>query len=105
MSTVVVRYRTKPELADENQRLVEAVFAALAERQPPGLRYVTLRLADDTFVHVAEVTADTNPLSELDAFAAFSSSVGDRCQPGEGPNPQPATVIGAYGIALGGAAS
>jgi len=98
MSTVVVRYRTKPELADENQRLVEAVFRALAEKQPDGLRYVTLRLADETFVHVADVTADANPLSELDAFAAFTAGVAERCEPGEGPNPQPATVVGSYAL-------
>ena len=102
MSTVVVRYRTKPEAADENQRLVEAVFAALAAKQPDGLRYVTLRLADNTFVHVAEVTAGTNPLSELDAFAAFSGGVADRCAPGDGPNPQPATVVGSYRFPIGG---
>jgi len=100
MSTVVVRYRPKPEHADENQRLVEAVFHALAEKQPDGLRYLTLRLADGTFVHVADVSADTNPLSELDAFAAFSAGVGDRCEPGDGPNPQPATVVGSYGLPL-----
>ncbi len=105
MSTVVVRYRTKPELADENQRLVQAVFASLAEEQPDGLRYVSLRLADDTFVHVAEVTADTNPLGALDAFAAFSAGVADRCEPGEGPNPQPATVVGSYRLPLGAAGS
>jgi hypothetical protein len=100
MSTVVVRYRPKPELADENQRLVEAVFQALTEQQPDGLRYITLRLGDGTFVHVAEVTADTNPLGALDAFAAFSAGVADRCEPGEGPNPQPATVVGSYGLPL-----
>jgi hypothetical protein len=105
MSTVVVRYRTKPEQADENQRLVEAVFAALAAQRPDGLRYMTLRLADNTFVHVAEVTADANPLSELDAFAAFSGGVADRCEPGDGPNPQPATVVGAYGFPISRAAS
>jgi hypothetical protein len=100
MSTVVVRYRPKPEHADENQRLVEAVFQALAEKQPDGLRYITLRLADGTFVHVADVTADTNPLGELDAFAVFSAGVADRCEPGEGPNPQPATVVGSYGLPI-----
>ena len=29
MTVTVVRYRTKPERADENQALVEAVFAEL----------------------------------------------------------------------------
>ena len=55
MSTVVVRYRPRPEEADNNQRLVEAVFAELADKDPGGVRYATLRLADGTFVHIAEV--------------------------------------------------
>jgi len=40
----VIRYRTKPESADENQRLVEDVYAELAVQDPGGMRYATLRL-------------------------------------------------------------
>ena len=97
MSTVVVRYRTKPDQADENQRLVEAVFAELAATAPAGLRYTTFRLADDTFVHIASVEGDTNPLNETAAFAEFTKGVGERCAPGDGPDPQPATLVGSYG--------
>jgi hypothetical protein len=97
MSTVVVRYRPKPEHADENQRLVEAVFAELAATSPAGLRYATFRLDDGTFVHIAEHD-DANPLTEVAAFADFVKGVGDRCEPGRGPNPQPAKLIGAYGF-------
>jgi len=43
MSTRVIRYRTQPDRADENQKLVEAVFAELAEHQPAGVRYACLR--------------------------------------------------------------
>ena len=32
MATTVVRYQAKPERADENQQLIEAVFAALDEQ-------------------------------------------------------------------------
>ena len=39
MKTIVVRYQTKPERADENQRLIEAVFAELDERKPKGFTY------------------------------------------------------------------
>ena len=34
-TTRVIRYRTKPEHADENERLVRAVFAELAESNIP----------------------------------------------------------------------
>ena len=36
MATIVVRYKTKPEHADENQQLVENVFAALNEMGDTG---------------------------------------------------------------------
>jgi hypothetical protein len=98
MSTVVVRYRTKPEHADENQRLVEAVFAELAASKPAGFHYSTFRLEDCTFVHIATVDGDSNPLNETAAFAEFVAGVGDRCAPGDGPNPQPAKRVGAYGV-------
>ncbi len=101
MSYTVVRYRPGPGRADENQKLVEEVFAELAEKQPDGLRYVTFRLDDGAFVHVADVTGDTNPLFDSAAFARFQEELGDRCADGEGPDPQPATVVGAYGFPVG----
>jgi hypothetical protein len=93
MGTVVVRYKPKPEQADENQRLVEAVFAELHETGPAGITYTTYRLADGTFVHVADVEAE-NPLIGMDAFAAFQAGIGERCD--EGPNPQEAIMVGTY---------
>ena len=96
MSTIVVRYRPEPERADENQGLVEAVFTELTETDPGGVRYATLRLADGTFVHIAEVEADPNPLTANAAFARFQDGIVDRCVDGEGPNPQPATLVGNY---------
>ncbi len=97
MSVVVVRYRTRPDRADENQALVEQVFAELAATQPDGLRYATFRLADDDqFVHVAEVTtADgTNPLAAIAAFAEFQREIPARMV--EGPVVADATVVGSY---------
>ena len=95
---IVVRYRPQPDRADENQRLVEAVFAELAATDPGGLRYATLRLADGTFVHIADVEGDANPLAETAAFAEFQKGLGDRCADGDGPNPQEATIVGSYGF-------
>jgi hypothetical protein len=94
MSTVVVRYRTTPEHVEENQRLVEAVFAELNASDPGGVRYATFRLADDTFVHIAEVEAEPNPLGSIAAFGEFQKDIGDRCI--ESPNPQQATLVGQY---------
>jgi hypothetical protein len=95
MAKIVVRYRPTAEQADHNQRLVEAVFEELSATQPPNFSYATLRLADGTFVHIADATGD-NPLDGLATFAAFLDGIGQRCEPGHGPNPQPATLIGSY---------
>lgn len=96
MSTVVVRYRPKADRADENQRLVEAVFAELGSADPGGLRYATFRLADGTFVHIADIEGDTNPLGSSAAFAEFQREINDRCEPGHEPDAQPATLVGSY---------
>jgi hypothetical protein len=74
MKTVLVRYKVKPEFADENQRLIEQVFAQLAWEKPAGLRYQSFRLADGvSFVHVASREgADDSPLLKLKAFRPSS---------------------------------
>ena len=96
--TVVVRYRTTEDRAEENSRLVEAVFAELAAEAPDGLRYITLRLADGvSFVHVALVEGDENPLTRSAAFAEFQRAIAERCA--ELPVASEATVVGHYRFA------
>jgi hypothetical protein len=91
----VIRYRTKPEQADENERLIRAVFAELAHEGPDGLRYATFRLDDGvSFVHVAVLDGEENPLTSSPAFAAFQAGIGERCA--EGPVPADATAIGDF---------
>ena len=94
--TKVIRYRTRPECADENARLVREVFAELASTEPAGFHYVTFRLDDGvTFVHVATIEAE-NPLASSPAFDRFQSGVGSRCE--EGPAAADAVVVGSYGV-------
>lgn len=94
--TLVVRYRTHPEAAQENARLVADVYAALAKLEPSGFEYTTYRLADDvSFVHVAHFEGDgENPLATLPEFAEFQRELGERCA--EPPEPSLATVVGSY---------
>ncbi len=87
MTTIVVRYRPKADRADENEKLVEAVFAELATADQGGVRYATYKLADGTFIHIADVETDPNPLGSIAAFAEFQKDIADRCEEGEGPNP------------------
>ncbi len=97
MSTTVVRYKVKEGRGDENQKLVEAVFAELAETSPDGLRYGTIRLEDGvTFVHIAMSAGDASPLNESAAFKAFVDGLPERCT--EPPAPTGGTIIGNYGL-------
>jgi len=93
----VIRYRTSPEQADGNEQLIREVFAELAEGGPSGLRYAVFRLDDGvSFLHVAILDGDVNPLSSSPAFAAFQAGIGERCV--EGPTPADATMVGSYGL-------
>jgi hypothetical protein len=96
MSLLVVTYRARPDLAADNQAHIEAVFTELAESTPDGLRYACLRLADDRFVHMADLAGEANPLLALDTFGRFSATVAARCEPGHEPNAQPARLVGNY---------
>jgi hypothetical protein len=94
--TRLIRYRTKPEEAARNAELVKAVFAELRQTKPEGLRYLTLRLDDDTFIHIVatDTTDDTRSLTQLAAFQAFQQGVRERCA--EPPLVRQATVVGNY---------
>jgi hypothetical protein len=95
MRRVMVRYKVKPEQADENIRRVQAVFAQLEREQPAGLRYMTFRLPDGvSFVHVASVEVAENPLTALEAFKQFAGTIKDRCV--EPPVTTELEVVGSY---------
>jgi hypothetical protein len=94
--TAVVRYTTKsPAAAEENSRLIEQVFAGLATDDPGGLRYAAFRLDDGvSFLHVATIESDTNPLNQSSAFAEFQREIRDRTV--EPPAASGATLVGSY---------
>ena len=92
MKWTLVRYRTKPDRADENLRLSAAVFDELRDRAPTGLRYAVFRLPDDTFVHLAALEEGGTPLSSLASFQAFQKDIRGRCA--EGPLPMEPLLVG-----------
>jgi hypothetical protein len=98
MKTTVVRYQAKPDRADENQSLIEAVFAELKARQPQGLSYQVFRLDDGvSFVHVATEhdVPDPDSLQDVPAFQAFAAGAADRSD--VPPVATRARVVGSYG--------
>jgi hypothetical protein len=96
MTTIkIVRYTTAPEHADTNEQLVRDVFAELATTRPEGLRYATFRLDDQvSFVHIAVLDGEDNPLTTSAAFAAFQAGIADRCT--TAPAATDADLIGSY---------
>lgn len=95
MRRTLIRYKTRPEAADRNAELVKAVFAELQAVRPEGLRYLTLRLEDDSFVHIVENPGDgPSLLTTLKAFQAFQDGIRERCV--EPPAPRGAVVVGNY---------
>jgi hypothetical protein len=95
MKRTLIRYRTKPELADRNAALIANVFAELKALSPEGIRYLSLRLEDGGFVHFVEAEADAaGVLTGLPAFKAFQEGIRDRCI--EPPQPGSAIIVGNY---------
>jgi hypothetical protein len=95
MKRTVVRYRAKPETAQENERLIWAVFAELRTKSPDGVRYLALRLGDGTFIHFSTIDGDrANPILQLEAFQSFQAAIKERCS--ELPQASDATIVGNY---------
>jgi len=97
MKATVVRYQAKPDRADENQRLIQAVFTQLDERAPQGFTYKVFRLEDGvSFVHVVieHDVDDPDSLQAVPAFQAFVAGIADRCD--IPPVAMGATIVGGY---------
>ena len=100
MSKTIVRYKVKPGLVEENEKLVRAVYAELANVKPAHFSYATYKLDDGlSFMHIAEFTGKgKGPLSGIAAFATFQQNVKDRCD--ELPVVTQGTEVGSYDSAL-----
>ena len=96
MKLTVVRYKMKPETAEENARLIQAVFQELRAKSPEDVRYLALRLGDGTFIHfsIAETNDGANPIPQLEAFRSLQLGFKERCI--ESPQQSDATIVGNY---------
>jgi hypothetical protein len=98
MGSSMVRYKVRPDRADENVALVQAVYEQLDRERPEGLHYVTFRLPDGvSFMHIVfESEQPGRILNELAAFKAFAADIEGRCD--EPPVATEITPVGAYAI-------
>ncbi len=100
MKRVMVRYRVKPDRVEENEQYIRAVFAELEKSAPDGVRYASFKQDDGaSFVHIASIEAEANPLQDLSAFKAFTADIRERCD--EPPVAVELSEIGSYRL-LGG---
>ncbi len=97
MRRVMVRYRVKLERVAEHEGYIRAVFEELARTAPAGIRYGAYKLPDGvSFVHIAFVAAEKNPLDAVAAFQTFLAGIRERCD--EAPATVELTQLGAYGL-------
>ena len=99
MRRIMVRYTVKPGRAEENEELVRAVYAELADVKPDDFQYATWKEDDGlSFVHVSFSGSDgDSPLNSLKSFQKFTESIGERCQ--VPPKFIELTQIGGYRVA------
>jgi hypothetical protein len=95
----MVRYKVRPDRADENVALVQAVYEQLARERPDGIHYATFRLPDGvSFMHVViESDQPGRILGQVAAFKAFSADIESRCD--EPPIATELTLVGSYRVA------
>ena len=98
MGSSMIRYKVRPDRADENESLVKAVYELLARERPDGLHYATFKLPDGvSFMHVVfETDQPGRILNEVAAFKAFTAAIESRCE--EPPVATELTLIGSYGV-------
>jgi hypothetical protein len=99
MRKVMVRYTVKPERAQENRELIEAVYAELARTQPAGLSYAAFVLEDGvTFVHVSssDTSNGRSPLLDVPAFQEFQRDHSSRVA--EGPVTTALEEVGSFRV-------
>ena len=96
MGSSMVRYKVRPDRADENESLVKAVYEQLGRERPEGLHYATFKLPDGvSFVHVVfESDQPGRILGEVSAFKAFITDIESRCE--ELPVATELTLVGSY---------
>ena len=100
MGSSLVRYRVRPDRAEENEALVRAVYEQLDRERPDALRHATFRLPDGvSFMQLAVETDEPGRiLNEVSAFQAFVAAIGERCD--EPPVVGDVKLVGSYGLGV-----
>ena len=80
MTRLIIRYRVKRDEVERNLELLRAVYGEMESVQPDGLSYATFLLEDGvSFVDLVTTEDGPGPLSRLEAFRRFRSTLDERC--------------------------
>jgi len=96
MNVLMVRSRVKTESVAAIEAALRAMFSAIQEARPQGIRYASFRLPDGV-TYVAWLELDDgaeNPLPSLPAFREFQEHLKNWLA--EPPVVEPLMVIGSY---------
>jgi quinol monooxygenase YgiN len=96
MSVTMIRAKVKPENIADIEASVKAMFAAIEQAKPQGIRYSSYRLPDGTsYLILLELDEGIdNPLPGMPAFRSFQENLkGWLAEP---PATEPLTTLGAY---------
>ena len=76
----MIRYRVKRDQVERNLELLRAVYEEMEAARPDGLSYATFQLEDGvSFVDLVSTENGPGPLSRLEAFGRFRSTLDERC--------------------------
>jgi hypothetical protein len=92
MARMIVRYKIASDQIDQNEQLIHAVFQELHAKSPAEVRYLALKTADGSFIHLVDDGANFIP--HLQAFEAFRGRIMERCI--EAPQQSGVTIVGNY---------
>lgn len=96
MSVLMIHAKVKSETTAEVEKAVRAMFRAIDEAKPQGIRYMSSRLPDGvSFVAVTELEDGVeNPLPKVPAFTEFQEKL--KKWLAEPPVADELTLIGSY---------
>jgi hypothetical protein len=95
----MVRYATKTEASDENERLSRAVFDQIRAEAPKNIAYGLFRIENE-FIHLfVNLAADnSDAVTETPAFHAYQAGLAERCQAPVQPTRLSVELIDSYGL-------
>ena len=95
-NVMMIRATVTDDDVAEVEAAAKAMFAAIDEARPTGVKYASLRVGGATFVALLALDGADNPLPAIAEFRAFQERLqGWLAEP---PTAEQATVVGSYGL-------